>query len=187
MRDSNVTSMLPPHTSTAVRIPGDSVVRRCSSAARPVAPAPSASVFSRSSRTRMAAAISSSSTVTISSTYFCTSGSVFDPARRTAMPSLMVVAASIVTGAPASSAACMLGRRDVCTPTTRTSGFRDLMAQAMPPMSPPPPTGTTTASKPSTCSNISSPMVPCPAITSASLKGWIKVEPSTSHRRMASA
>jgi hypothetical protein len=67
-------------------------------AARAVAPAPSARVFSRSRRVRMEDAISSSSTVTISSTYFCTTGNVTSPARRTAMPSAMVVAGSRVTG-----------------------------------------------------------------------------------------
>ena len=45
----------------------------------------------------MALAISSSSTVTISSTYFATSGKVISPARRTAIPSAMVEAGGMVT------------------------------------------------------------------------------------------
>ena len=68
IRESSVTSMLPPQTITAV-CSAFSVVFFWSSAASAVAPAPSASVFSRSSSTRIAEAISSSSTVTISSTY----------------------------------------------------------------------------------------------------------------------
>ena len=45
---------------------------------------------------------------------------------------------------------------------TRTSGFDSFTAQAMPPMSPPPPIGTTTASRFSICSSSSSPIVPWP-------------------------
>ena len=52
----------------------------------------------------MALAISSSSTVTMSSTYFATTGSVRAPARRTAMPSAMVTAGGSVTGACSASA-----------------------------------------------------------------------------------
>ena len=49
----------------------------------------------------MAAAISSSSTVTISSTYRSITGSVRSPARRTAIPSAIVVAASTGGASPA--------------------------------------------------------------------------------------
>lgn len=43
-------------------------------------------------------------------------------------------------------------------------GLNALTAVAMPAMRPPPPTGTTTASGNGTCSQISNPIVPCPAI-----------------------
>ena len=48
-------------------------------------------------------------------------------------------------------------------------------------MSPPPPIGTSTASTSGNCSKISSPNVPCPAMTSGSSKGWTKVIPSSLH------
>ena len=59
----------------------------------------------------MALAISSSSTVTISSTYLRTISKVSSPGRFTAMPSAMVVAAASSTTCPASSDAFMLRER----------------------------------------------------------------------------
>ena len=73
-----------------------------------------------------------------------------------------------------------------CTPITRQEGLSVLTAIATPLMSPPPPMGTTTCSTSGSCSRISRPMVPCPAITQGSLKGWAKVYPCSCVRRSAS-
>ena len=50
-------------------------------------------------------------------------------------------------------------------------------ASPMPPISPPPPTGTSTASRSGTCSASSRPIVPWPAMTRGSSKGWTKTSP----------
>jgi hypothetical protein len=54
-------------------------------------------------------------------------------------------------------------------------GFTALIASAIPEASPPPPIGMTTVSRSGTCSSSSSPIVPCPAITSSSSKAWRNV------------
>ena len=100
--------MLPPQTRTATFLPCRGNLR-LRTAAMAAAPAPSARVFSRSSSRRMALAISSSSTVTMSSTYFWTRGRVCSPARRTAIPSAMVLADFSVTGLPSATAAFIDG------------------------------------------------------------------------------
>ena len=53
-----------------------------------------------------------------------------------------------------------------------TDGFIVLSATAHPARSPPPPVGMTTASTSGTCSRISSPVVPCPAM----MLGWSKLK-----------
>ena len=178
--------MLPPQTRTATLFPFNEVLRLIK-AASAAAPAPSASVFSRSRSRRTAFAISSSSTVTMSSTYFWIRGSVFSPARRTAMPSAMVAAGLSVTAWPSASATFMEGKRAGCTPITRMRGFVSLTAQPTPAINPPPPIGAMMASTSGTCCRISSPIVPWPAITTSSSKGWMKVIPSVSLRRTASS
>jgi hypothetical protein len=87
-----------------------------------VAHAGSATVFSRSSRSSTALAISSSSTTTSSSTYFSSIPKVFSPMRRTAIPSAIVSAGGMVTSSPASRARSAAGRADDSTPITRTRG-----------------------------------------------------------------
>ena len=52
------------------------------------------------------------------------------------------------------------------TPSTRTSGFSDLIAVAMPLIRPPPPIGIGMISRPGMSSSISRATVPWPAITS---------------------
>ena len=52
-------------------------------------------------------------------------------------------------------------------------------ASAMPEISPPPPTATTSVSSPGTSRSISSAIVPCPAITCGSSYGWMKASPSS--------
>ena len=59
-----------------------------------------------------------------------------------------------------------------CTPITRAPGFCSATAVATPLISPPPPIGRITVSVSGRSSTISSPMVPCPAITFSSLKAW---------------
>src|SRR5205807_10218144 len=97
-------------------------------AASVVAPAPSTTVFSISSRSRIALAISSSETVTTSSTSAWITGAVSAPRSRTAMPSAIV------------------GSSAARTPIRRTRGPRALTAVATPAMSPPPPRGIRSAS-----------------------------------------
>ena len=112
------------------------------------APAPSASVFSRSSSVRIAEAISSSfdcddlvdvalhdGECDLARATHC--DAVGDRRRRLERHRMMLRA----------TASFIDGSRAVCTPMTRTSGFDSFMAHATPPMSPPPPIGTTTASR----------------------------------------
>ena len=54
------------------------------------------------------------------------------------------------------------------------------LGSEIPEMIPPPPMGTTTALRSSTCSTSSRPMVPCPAMTASSSKAWTRVIPSSS-------
>ena len=60
-----------------------------------------------------------------------------------------------------------------------------LTALAMPVISPPPPTGTTTVSTSGRSSISSSPIVPLPAMTSSFSTGWMK-RPSTPSKRWLS-
>ena len=185
MRESMVTSMLPPESTSATRRPA-SPSGRLSSAASGAAPAPSTTVFSISSRSRIALASSSSFTVTTSSAYRAARSKVTSPTRRTAMPSAIVGAAGTRTRCRACSERCIAGMASASTPITRTAGRRALIASATPAMSPPPPTGTTTASRSSTWSSSSRPSVPCPATTRASSNGWTNTAPdarSTSRAR----
>ena len=60
----------------------------------------------------------------------------------------------------------------------RTAGIIAFTYAAMPASNPPPPTGTKMAPRsPGRCRTISSPTVPCPAITSGSSNGWMNVAP----------
>ena len=135
-------------------------------------PAPSATVFSRSTRTRMAFAISASVTATMRSTCWRTRGKVISPTRLTAMPSAMVSPTEARRGPPESRAVCMLGQAAASTPTMRTAGRRARIAVAIPDTRPPPPTGTTTVSRSGACSRSSSPIVPWPATTISSSNAW---------------
>ena len=139
------------------------------------APAPSAMVFSRSSRSRTALAISSSSTVTISSTYFWTKGksAVARPADGDAVGD----GRGRRQGDRFAFRHRDLHRREpgglhADDPDFRV-GLLDGTGDAAD--QPPPPMGTTTASISGCCCSISSPRVPCPAMTASSSKGWTKV------------
>gem|GEM_PF-2205856 len=60
--------------------------------------------------------------------------------------------------------------------------FIALAATAMPAIRPPPPTGTTMVSRSGCCSSISTATVPCPAATTGSSNGWMKIKPRASAR-----
>src|SRR5215472_2356336 len=94
------------------------------------------------------------------------SGSTF-PAK----PSAIVGSSGITTRQPASSAYSIVGDAEGSTPYTLMWGLSDLRAIKTPAINPPPPTGTTIASRSGAAATISSPIVPWPAITSASLYG----------------
>ena len=87
----------------------------------------------------------------------------------TAIPSAIVKPCSVepVYGAHAAA----------WTPTTRTFGCSSRSASAIPDARPPPPIGTTSVSSSGSCSAISSPIVPWPAITRSSSKACTKVAP----------
>src|SRR5207253_1574072 len=76
------------------------------------------------------------------------------------------------------------------TAIARASGLSPFTAVAMPEISPPPPTCTSTTSTSGTSSTISSPTVPWPAMISGSSNGWTSVRPdaacSSSRRANAS-
>ena len=102
---------------------------------------------------------------------------VCSPMRRTAMPSAMVGRRQAVARVP----------RQGRLHCRRLPGLHadhlhrrpsSLIAVGDPEMRPPPPTGTTTTSRSGTCSISSSPMVPWPAMTGGSSKGWTKTQPA---------
>ena len=75
-------------------------------------------------------------------------GEGLPPTARTAMPSAIVSAGGTGPGSgPPARARAIAGISSACTPMTRTEGRRDFTASPSPPASPPPPTGTSTASR----------------------------------------
>ena len=62
-------------------------------------------------------------------------------------------------------------------PISIARGLSALMTMETPAMRPPPPIDPTTISTSGSCSRISVPTVPCPAITKGSAKAWIKTRP----------
>ena len=89
--------MLPPLTMQTVFLPFTGTLLYIT-AATLAAPAPSATIFSLSMSLRIAAQISSSVTVTISSTYLEQVSKVMVPGDFTAMPSAMVDTLGRVSG-----------------------------------------------------------------------------------------
>ena len=128
----------------------------------------------------MACAIASSDTETISSTYFSISANVRAEGPATATPS------AIVRTADAATAWCrwtdwqIPSMTAAWTPTTRTAGRNAFTATATPASSPPPPAGTRISVTSGHCSRISSPIVPCPAMTASSSNGGTRIRPSRS-------
>jgi hypothetical protein len=88
---------------------------------------------------------------------------------------------------PARSDATIAAPRSIETPTTRARGSSALIAAAMPEISPPPESGTSTQAASGASSAISRPIVPCPAMTSGWSKGGIGVRPSSASSRSTSA
>ena len=106
------------------------------------------------------------------------------PATGTAMPSATVVPPDARSRPVV--AASIDGHRSLCTPTTTTSGRRALAATAIPATSPPPPTGTTSASRSGWSASSSRATVPCPAMTAGSSYGCTSTRPSSAAMRRAS-
>src|SRR5699024_7934038 len=87
-------------------------------AATGAAPAGSTTIFDRSSKNTMAAAISSSDTVTTSSQYSWMMSKGTSPGRPTALPSAMVATLSSETGLPATNGGGYAAAFSACTPIT---------------------------------------------------------------------
>ena len=108
------------------------------------------------------------------------------PGRLTAIPSAMVSQDGSAIGSPAASEAGKDALPAAWTPTMRTSGRSARKATAIPEMSPPPPTHTTTVVASGTCAAISRPTVPCPAMMSGWSNGWTKTRPCSAAYAVAS-
>mmetsp|Transcript_27019 Transcript_27019/g.59309 ORF Transcript_27019/g.59309 Transcript_27019/m.59309 type:complete len:241 (+) Transcript_27019:133-855(+) len=152
--------------------------------------------FMRSQTARVAEAISSSSTRKISSTRSLTSGKVL-------LPSVVLSPSAMVWTGPSWSRifpAFLLRKASLAlagsAPMILHPGSKPFTAVAMPPMRPPPPTGTITASRAAdvswsqsspACSTSSRPAVPWPLITSTSLYGCTMQPFCSSTTRCAAA
>mmetsp|Transcript_9472 Transcript_9472/g.38913 ORF Transcript_9472/g.38913 Transcript_9472/m.38913 type:complete len:215 (-) Transcript_9472:603-1247(-) len=116
------------------------------------------------------------------------------PTLRTATPSANGSTFESSTSRPRCRLCAMALAPAGSTPMMRTSGARRLMYDAMPAISPPPPTGTKTACGTSprprslpTSRRISMPVVPWPAMTAGSSNGGMKMRPSSLARCIAYA
>ena len=161
-------SMFPPQSNRTTRLPASSVNLPDMHAASGVAAAPSITLFSNSTRRRIARAISSSVAVTVRSMSGRAIWNAFAPTSGMASPSASVGRMVIFVGFPVSSAAEKLATFSASTATIFVSGRRVLTANETPASKPAPPTGTITASTSGTCSTISRPIVPCPAMIAGS-------------------
>ena len=134
----------------------------------------------------MASRISSSETNTARSITRRQTSSVTEPGSRPpAVLSDSVGRSGTSTTRPARMHSYMTGEFSGQQPTTSTAGFVSFRYPPMPPISPPPPTATKTASRSGHLAAASRPpMVPCPAITSASLYGEMKTRPDSSAARL---
>ena len=175
INDNIVTSILPPLKITPTFLSSKSNFL-CIKAAIATAPAPSTTSFCFSSKNKIEFAISLSSTSTISSTSSSTKSSIFGCVSRTAIPSAIVLTDVESSGFFASKDSLIAGAPEAVTPIIFILGFFCFAADATPLISPPPPIGTTIKSKSGTISSISIAIVPCPAITKSSAKGWINVK-----------
>ena len=169
-------SIFPPETTAHVFLPLQSTFPD-KIAATGVAPAPSATTLLLSIKNKIASAISASETVTTSSTYFFTNSKVLHPTFLTAIPSAIVGVAQTSQHSPFAKAAVIEAAFSASTPITFTFGFIPFIAVAIPARIPPPPIGTNTVSISAISSNISIPIVPCPAIIYSSSNGCKNTAP----------
>mmetsp|Transcript_6678 Transcript_6678/g.16148 ORF Transcript_6678/g.16148 Transcript_6678/m.16148 type:complete len:361 (-) Transcript_6678:144-1226(-) len=156
------------------------------SPATPSAPAGSKMARVSSKTSLMAAQISSLLTTITPSTKSLHSRNVSAPTSVTAVPSANVPTLGSSTRSPAARLRAMASASSLSTPYTFTSGRSRFSTAAMPAISPPPPTGTNTASTSSHCRKISNPTVPCPAITAGWSNGGTNTFPVASATRSAS-
>ena len=112
----------------------------------------------------MARAINRSLTSTTLSTCLDANAKAFVPTRGTRRPSASVEVAGTVTGRPSCKAPVKEGQLTGSAPITVTDGLKVFIANDAPAIKPAPPTGIITASTSGTCSTISHPIVPAPAI-----------------------
>ena len=134
----------------------------------------------------MAAHTASVSTVMNSSTTRLATRKVSSPTRLTAVPSANRPTSGSVTSWPWPTDCAMASESRICTPMIFTSGRTALMYAPTPLISPPPPMARNTAASGPWCwRRISMPMVPWPAMTSGSSKGWMKVRPCAACNRTA--
>ncbi len=159
-RLSTLGSMLPPQINRTTRLPASSFNFPDMHTASGVAAAPSTTLFSNSTRRRIARAICSSVTVTARLTSGFAIRNAFEPTSGMASPSANVGCIAIFVGLPASSAAEKLAAFSASTATMFTFGRKVLIAKETPASRPAPPTGIITASRSGVCSTISSPIVP---------------------------
>ncbi len=161
-------SMLPPHSTMPTVLPLN-CSRCCNSAATPVAPAPSVTVFSISISRAIASSIVDSST---SNTSFTNARAIvigISPVSRTAKPSAIV---SVPTFTASPRNRCdIAGNVLDSTPMISMLGFTPRAATAQPAIRPPPPTGIMSVSSCGAASSISSASVPCPAMMYGSSYG----------------
>lgn len=147
-----------------------------------VAAAPPGSATSRNSRASrlMASRISSSVTVTMLVTYSRICANVISLSCSTRSASAIVRcvrSAGQATSSPRRSESLACAASSGSTPTIAAPGHLARIAVAIPEISPPPLTGTTTRSTSGRSSAISSPIVPCPAITWRSSNGGTTTYP----------
>jgi len=152
-------------------------------AATDAAPAPSATIAERATRSLIAASTSGSGDTREPARSRFTGGHISSSTAFPPMPSTNVGVRSTSTGRPAAIEAASGAAVSTSQPKTCTSGREARIAAAIPQLSPPPPKGTSTALTSGASSRISRPMVPLPAIMPTSLTGWMKRAGSSSAKR----
>ena len=172
-----MTSIFPPLNIDTTRL---SFTLRCFNAATVRRPEFSTIILWFSTISRNATINSSSSTVIISSRFFCIYGKIFEPGVFTAVPSAIVFTVGSVVTLPFLNDSCIQFAPAGSTPITFIFGFRSFARVDTPVASPPPPIGTSIYSTSGSSLNISIAIVPCPVATARSSNGWINVYPSFS-------
>mmetsp|Transcript_32809 Transcript_32809/g.55326 ORF Transcript_32809/g.55326 Transcript_32809/m.55326 type:complete len:206 (-) Transcript_32809:640-1257(-) len=169
-RPNVLVSIFPPHSSTHTFFPLSLPNRGPSgnTAASAAAPPPSTTNFSISINRSIASAMSFSDTRHVSSTKCLATSNEVGPTTGTARPSAMVASLNPLTGLPAFIAAVYEATFSGSTPIILMLGLIVLQARDTPAINPAPPIGTRIASTSLTCSMISIPIEPAPAMISGS-------------------